>query len=105
MAKKLGRIEESQISRVVLKILEAQPHGRATVRTIRKQVPAYVHLSASDQAGSMTRNLEKLWEQQVRNLKSHWMVPGNVFAEGYVRWVRRGLWELTPSGLAKAKTI
>ena len=105
MPKKPGRIEESEISRVVIKILAAQPNGRAFVKTIRLALPHYVALSAGDNAGSVTRHPERLWEQQVRNLKSHWMVPGNAFADGYVRWVRRGLWELTAAGWARSKTI
>jgi hypothetical protein len=94
------RIDESDIATVVL---ASQPNGRATVKTIRTEVPNYVHLSSSDKVGSLTRSREELWEQQVRNLKSHDKVPGNVFHDGLVRWVRRGVWELTPAGWAKFK--
>lgn len=99
-----GRIEETDIARVVLAILADQPNGRATVKTIRGELPNYVHLSPSDKAGSITRAREELWEQQVRNLKSHHDIRGNVFHDGYVRWVRRGVWELTPAGWAKVKS-
>jgi len=100
-----ARIEETDIARVVLTILADQPNGRATVKTIRGELPNYIYLSSSDKAGSLTRAREELWEQQVRNLKSHDKTPGNVFAEGYVRWVRRGVWELTEAGWARVKFL
>jgi len=100
-----NRIEEADIARVVLAILDNQPNGRATVKIIRDELPNYVHLSSGDKTGSFTRAREELWEQQVRNLKSHDKAQGNVFCEGYVRWVRRGVWELTDAGRAKVASF
>lgn len=100
---KSGRIEEDDIARVVLAIRADQPNGRATVSKIRSQLPNYTHLSSSDKAGSVTRAHEELWEQQVRNLKSHDKTPGNIFHDGYVRWVSKGVWELTDLGWTKAR--
>lgn len=97
------RIEETEIAKVVLAILADQPNGRATVKTIRSLLMRYVHLSEADQAGSLTRAREELWEQQVRNLKSHDMNSGNVFHDGLVRWVRRGVWELTEAGWKRVR--
>src|SRR4051812_22775242 len=94
----MSRITEDQIGVAVLHILAAQPHGRATVRKIRREVPNYVRLTMADQAGSITRDHEELWEQQVRNLKCHSNVPGNIFHDGYVAHVARGVWELTSVG-------
>jgi len=82
----------------VLRILAAQPNGAATVRVIKRELPNLVKLSADDQAGSITRLNEELWEQQVRNLRSHKNTPGNPFAEGFMELVVRGRWQITDAG-------
>jgi hypothetical protein len=94
----MSRISEHDIGIAVLHILAAQPHGRATVRKIKQEMPNHVSLSSQDQAASLTRNGEELWEQQVRNLKSHSKSPGNIFCDGYVVQISRGLWQLTSLG-------
>jgi hypothetical protein len=94
----MSRITENEIAVAVLHILAEQPNGRATVRKLKRELPLYVRLSAQDQAGSWTRDHEELWEQQVRNLKSHSNVRGNIFHEGHVVHVARGVWEITNAG-------
>jgi hypothetical protein len=94
----MSRITEDEIAIAVLHILTAQPNGRATVRKLKLEVPNYVRLSSADQSGSLTRVHEEIWEQQVRNLKSHSDTPGNIFHEGYVVHVTRGVWEITNAG-------
>jgi hypothetical protein len=94
----MSRITEDEIAIAVLHILAAQPNGRATVRKLKAEVPNYVRLSSHDQAGSFTRIHEEIWEQQVRNLKSHSDTPGNIFHEGYVVHIARGVWEITNAG-------
>jgi hypothetical protein len=94
----MSRITEHEIGLAVLHILAAQPNGRATVRKLKREVPSYVRLSAQDQVDSLTRDHEELWEQQVRNLKSHSETPGNIFHDGYVIQVARGIWEITNAG-------
>lgn len=98
-----GRLEEAEVNRVVLDILANQPLGRAVVRVIRQEVPKYIKLTLGDKAGSVTRKNEQLWEQQVRNLRSHQLSKGNVFYEGLVFSPWRGLWQLTPAGWAHVK--
>jgi hypothetical protein len=98
----MSRISEHDVGVAVLHILAAQPYGRATVRTIKREMPNYVSLSSEDQAPSLTRNGEELWEQQVRNLKSHSKSPGNIFCDGYVALVARGVWQLTGLGRRRA---
>jgi hypothetical protein len=100
----MSRITENEIAVAVLHILAAQPHGRATVRKLKREVPLYIRLSAQDQAASWTRDHEELWEQQVRNLKSHSNVSGNIFHEGYVVQVARGVWEITSAGRRRVAT-
>ena len=92
------RIEEAEINNVVTCILADHPTGRMTVKEIRGKFPEYARLSAGDQTESVTRAREELWEQQVRNLKSHEKSSGNIFCEGYVQWIRRGVWEITDVG-------
>lgn len=94
----MSRITEHEIGLAVLHVLAAAPHGRATVRTLKREVPLYVRLSAEDQADSLTRDYEEVWEQQVRNLKSHCKTPGNIFHDGYATHVTRGVWEITNAG-------
>jgi hypothetical protein len=98
----MSRISERDIGTGVLHILAAQPHGRATIRKLKKEMPNYVSLSTQDQAPSLTRNGEELWEQQVRNLKSHSKTPGNIFCDGYVVQIARGVWQLTSLGRRRA---
>ena len=94
----MSRITEDEIAVAVLHILAAQPNGRATVRKLKAEVPSYIRLSSQDHAGSLTRVHEEIWEQQVRNLKSHSDNPGNIFHEGFVVHVARGVWEITNAG-------
>jgi hypothetical protein len=54
--------------------------------------------SPEDRETSETRPPEEMWEQRVRNLKSHDKTPGNVIAEGFVEQVEKGLYRLTEAG-------
>ena len=94
----MSRTSEIEIGEAVLHILGAQPNGRASVRKLKREMPDYVRLTSADRVRSETRRCEEIWEQQVRNLKSHSSTPGNIFCEGYVVQVARGVWELTHAG-------
>ncbi len=94
----MARITESQVGIAVLNILAARPNGEATVEVLKVELPKHITLSADDQTGSVTRTNEEIWEQQVRNLKSHETTVGNIFHEGYVKVVARGVWQITPVG-------
>jgi len=97
------RIEEAEINKVVLAVLAEHPTGRMTVIAIRAEFPRYARLSAKDHMDSETRAREELWEQQVRNLKSHDKSAGNIFCEGFAKWIRRGVWEITEAGRTHLK--
>jgi hypothetical protein len=84
----------------VLKILADRPEGEATVEVLKSELPKHIALSVDDQEGSTTRTNEEMWEQQVRNLKSHDKTSGNVFNDGFVEAVARGIWRITPAGRA-----
>jgi hypothetical protein len=96
----MARITEDQVAIAVLKILASRPNGRATVRMLRNAMPHYLTLSTDDRADSDTRTNEEIWEQQVRNIKSHKATVGNIFQQGLVVSVGRGVWELTAAGKA-----
>lgn len=98
MAKKDDRVTEAEVGIAVLRILANQPKGIANVKTLKIELPKLIKLTAADQEDSLTRSNEELWEQQVRNLRSHKNTEGNIFAEGLVEWVRRGVWRITDSG-------
>ena len=82
----------------VMQVLAVQPNGEATVRTLIQHVTDYVNLTVDDQQPSDLRPNEEMWEQRVRNLKSHDKTPGNVIAEGFVEHVGRGRYRLTEAG-------
>ena len=82
----------------VMQVLAAQPDGEATVRTLIRHVPDYVNLTADDRQPSDERPGEEMWEQRVRNLKSHDKTRGNVIGEGFVEHVGRGRYRLTEAG-------
>jgi hypothetical protein len=94
----MSRITENEVGNAVLRILATCPDGKATVTKLKIELPNHIRLSADDQVGSETRTNEELWEQQVRNLKSHSPTSGNIFHEGYVAQVTRGVWQITDAG-------
>jgi hypothetical protein len=81
-----------------MEALAAQPAGEATIQTLIKWVPRYLTLTEEDRKRSPSRPNEEMWEQRIRNLKSHSTTPGNVIAEGYVEHVGRGRYRLTKAG-------
>lgn len=96
----MARVSEKRVGIAVLKILAERPDGEAPVEVLKAELPKHIALSAEDQEGSVTRTNEEMWEQQVRNLKSHDKTPGNVFNDGFVEVVARGIWRITPAGRA-----
>ena len=82
-----------------MQVLAECPSYEATVKTLIKNVPSHMKLTVRDQLQSVTRPNEEMWEQRVRNLKSHSGTPGNVIAEGFVLSLGRGRYRLTPAGL------
>jgi hypothetical protein len=94
----MAKTSEPVLGLAVMQVLASQPNGEATVRTLIRQVPNYVKLTADDHKPSGTRPNEEMWEQRVRNLKSHDKAAGNVIGEGFVEHVGRGRYRLTEAG-------
>lgn len=89
---------EPALGLAVMRVLAEQPNYTATVRTLIANVPRHVALTADDHAPSGTRPGEEMWEQRVRNLKSHDKTEGNVIGEALVERVRFGTYRLTAAG-------
>ena len=94
----MARVTEKRVGMAVLSILAERPNGEATVEILKAELPKHITLSAEDQEGSQTRTNEEMWEQQVRNLKSHNKTQGNIFHDGMVEVVSRGTWRITSAG-------
>ena len=91
-------ITEREVGQAVLRILASCPDGQATVTTLKSELPKYISLLPMIRSASETRTNEELWEQQVRNLRSHSPISGNIFHEGYVVQVTRGIRQITDAG-------
>jgi hypothetical protein len=93
----MSRITEAEIAVAVLHILATRPNGEAGFAELKKEIPNHVTLSAEDQAQSTTRPNEQMWEQQVRNITSHYQSPGNIIFEDYAERIDGGL-RITSAG-------
>ena len=103
MAAKAGRATEAHIGLAAMQILALYPNGATSVHSIKRHIPGYVKLTVADRAPSPTRAGEEMWEQQVRNLKSHSTTPGNPFCEGFITHASKGTWQITAGGRAHLK--
>jgi Mrr N-terminal domain len=98
MVKKPNRVTEAAVGIEMMRVLADCKDGQATVRTIKKRLPDYLELSEEDHEPSDTRKGEEMWEQQVRNQKSHDKSPGNILHEGFVERPKIGTYRLTDAG-------
>jgi hypothetical protein len=99
MASKSGEITEEVVARIVVEIAAEQPDGIATFNRIRNELPKRYRLSSDDLAQSMTRPNESMWEQKIRNIKSHFEAQGNFIYEGYLAHVRGRGYRVTDRGM------
>lgn len=93
-----NRTDETVISIAVLRILKDTPNGEANIRSIKKKIPNYVQLTDEDKKESQTRLNEPMWEQILRNIKSHKNSPNNVIANGLLESRGRGQYKITEAG-------
>ena len=94
---------EVNIAKAVLKIAGAENNGVASYGRLRKEIPGHVNLTPADLAMSGTRPNEPMWHQIFRNIKSHFVEPGNAISEGYLEHVPRVGYRITPKGRAYVK--
>lgn len=92
---------ENEIAEAVLRVLARSATGEASLVTLRKQVPKFLNLTEADLAESPTRPGEAMWEQRLRNIRSHHKTEGNYIAEGYLTAPSRGRLRITDAGRRK----
>ncbi|GHD58348.1 hypothetical protein GCM10017083_41180 [Thalassobaculum fulvum] len=95
----MAKTSERELGLAVMQVLASRSEHKAHVRTLIKNVPNYVTLTDDDRNQSATRPNEEVWEQRVRNLKSHHKSDGNVIKDGYVEHAGRGMYKLTDVGV------
>lgn len=93
-----GRSTESDIATVILEIARDQTNGVASFRRIRAELPDRYDLTAGDLAPSTTRHGERMWEQQMRNIKSHDKEDDNFIFKGLLIHVPRVGYKITDLG-------
>jgi len=103
MASKPEEITEEEVATLTVRIAAEQPDGVATFDQLRQEVPRRYNLSAVDRAQSLTRPNESMWEQKIRNIKSHFEAPGNFIYEGYLEHVPDVGYRVTEAGKKLAK--
>jgi hypothetical protein len=91
-------VTENQVAFVALQIAAKQSNGIATFKRIKKDLPNYIDLSPEDRRMSKTRPNEEVWEQRIRNIKSHDSYAGNYIFEGYLEHVPRSGYRITDRG-------
>lgn len=98
----MARVTESDIAEVTLQIALNKDDGIATFRELKANIPQYLPLSIHDKIKSKTRPGEEMWEQQIRNIKSHSSTEGNFIAEGYLQHVPGRGYRITEQGRQRA---
>ncbi len=93
-----GRATENEVAFAACQIAATRPNGVATFRRMKTEIPNYLQLSAGDRRRSQTRPNEQLWEQLIRNIKSHSDSEGNSIYEGYLEHVPRVGYRITSAG-------
>jgi hypothetical protein len=93
-----GRVTENDVALAACAIAASRADGTASFDEMRHKVPSIVPLSAADRRQSITRHNEELWEQLMRNIKSHDKEPGNFIHDGYLQHVRRVGYRITDAG-------
>jgi hypothetical protein len=66
-----GYIDEKAMVAVVIDILSELPGLKAEYPELRERIPQVVRLTRKDQRPSLTRPGEQMWEQILRNIRSH----------------------------------
>lgn len=89
---------EDNIALGVMKIAAAQVSGTCSFKRAYSEIPAHVTLSAANLAPSTTRPGEPMWQQLVRNIKSHDKNPGNFIERGLLEHIPRVGFRITNKG-------
>lgn len=98
MGSKVGEITEDEVALIAVTIGTERLDGIASYAELRKEVPRRHRLSAMDTLQSVKRPREEMWEQKMRNIKSHHKSEGNFIYEGYLTHVPRVGYKVTDAG-------
>jgi hypothetical protein len=98
------RLHEAEARILVLKIAAQQPKRFASTQFLKRELPKYIELSASDRRSSASRPREQLWQQIVGNVISHKSVREGPFAKGYAIKTNDGI-AVTRRGMAYLNSI
>jgi hypothetical protein len=101
MPKNPNRVTENDVAFAIIQVAKTSPLHIATFARCRKEVPSYLRLGAADLAQSPTRPNESMWEQQIRNIKSHSNEPGNYIYEGFLTHLPNMGYKATATGLTR----
>src|SRR4051794_26558310 len=98
-------ITEEDVAKIALQVGCRRASGVASYDDLRAEVPLRHALSSIDLRHSPSRKRERIWEQKIRNIQSHYDEPGNFIREGYLAHVPRTGYRVTAKGrkLAKAR--
>jgi len=95
----MARVTETDVAFAVLQIADRQPDDLATFYRLKREIPDVLKLTADDLRKSPSRPREKIWEQQIRNIKSHAnKSPENFISRGYLVHESRRGYRITESG-------
>jgi hypothetical protein len=97
-----GRTTEAEIAEVVLDIIYDRNSGQASIKQLIREIPNRMGLTGPDQEPSDTRPNEEIWEQRVRNIRSHQETAGNFIYEGYLDAIAGG-YAITDVGKARVE--
>lgn len=98
MASKPGEITEEEVALIAVQIGAERKDGIASYDNLRTEVPRRHRLTAADRKRSLTRPRELIWEQKIRNIKSHFKAQGNFIHDGYLEHVRGVGYRVTERG-------
>ena len=94
---KPNRVTEHDVAHAACIVLATRPYREGSIKVLVNEIPSQLTLSAADLARSKTRPTEAMWEQQIRNIRSHHKSPGNFIYEGFLESIKGGL-RLTEAG-------
>jgi hypothetical protein len=89
---------EKRIATGVMKIANSQHNLICTFKRAYAEIPNYVSLSAANLAPSVTRPGEAMWQQLVRNIKSHSKEDENFIRRGLLEHVPKVGYRITAKG-------
>ncbi len=95
-----NRTTENELAEHVIAVLKARPGGESSIAGLVSAIRRLGVLTPEDMEPSTTRMGEAMWEQRVRNIRSHKAAENNYIFRGYLAAIPNG-YRLTPAGRAK----